>query len=42
MKTIEYYMNLPYRMENIPDVEEGEEIPEPILLVSSFKKMMPY
>ena len=23
MKTIEYYMNLPYRMEIVPDVEEG-------------------
>jgi len=23
MKTIEYYMNLPYKMEIIPDVEEG-------------------
>lgn len=23
MKTIEYYMNLPYKMEIIPDIEEG-------------------
>ena len=23
MKTIEYYMNLPYRLELVPDTEEG-------------------
>ena len=46
MKTIEYYMNLPYRMEIIPDVEEGgfvasyPELPGCITCAETMKEAM--
>lgn len=38
MKTIEYYMNLPYKMEIIPDIEEGGYL----CIVSGFVRVYNY